>query len=158
MAKDLAGRYARGRAYAIQGQVVGMNINGNTVEAQVQGARSDAYRVRLAFSKPEGATRERIVETLRARPAIVARLAARDMPLELEALFRDEHRCLFPGDRTPDGGYDVAISCTCPDYAAVCKHSFAVLLALGEEISSHPDLLLALRGIQLDELFSTIMQ
>lgn len=150
--KDLAGRYSRGRAYAIHGQMTAFSIAGNVVSAKVQGARADAYEVGLVFKRPEGAKREKLISAIRAKPAIVARLAARDMPMELESIFRETGCSLFPGGRTEDGSYDVTVSCSCPDYAAVCKHSFAVLLALGEEISAHPALALSLRGLSLDEL------
>ena len=43
--------------------------------------------------------------------------------------------------------------CSCPDYANPCKHSSAVLLLLGEEVTRLPASLLELRGITLEELY-----
>ena len=43
--------------------------------------------------------------------------------------------------------------CSCPDYANPCKHIAAVFCLLGEEIARHPAALLALRGVEIEELF-----
>ena len=42
--------------------------------------------------------------------------------------------------------------CSCPDWARPCKHLVAVLLILGEEVARRPATLLALRGVDLDDL------
>ncbi len=34
---------------------------------------------------------------------------------------------------------DLTISCSCPDWGDPCKHGVAALLALGEQLSAHPD-------------------
>ena len=48
--------------------------------------------------------------------------------------------------------YDVKMHCTCPDWARPCKHLVAVMLLLGEEVARHPAALLALRGIEVEDL------
>lgn len=151
-AKTLGGRFGRGRAYAMTGQVVRLAESPARIEADVLGVRPEPYHVAIAFRKPEGEARSRIVGRIRAEPMFAARLMNDELPMEIEGFFRDEGYDLFPGGKLAPDTYDMTTSCTCPDYANPCKHSFAVLLVYGEEIARHPAKLLALRGITIDDL------
>lgn len=151
-AKTLGGRFGRGRVYAISGQVLEIALDGPRVDALVLGVRPEPYRVAIRFRTPEGDARERIVGRIKSEPMFVARLLSGEMPTEIEGFFRDEGFDLFPGGKLSSDCYDMTTHCTCPDYANPCKHSFAVLLVLGEEIARDPAKLLALRGISMDEL------
>ena len=150
--KDLAGRYARGRVYAMNGQVTKIEIAPALVKATVVGARTEPYSVNIRFRSPEGEARKRIIARFRDNPILVSRILSGELPTEVERFFRDEALDLFPGGRLADGVYDVTTSCSCPDYGNPCKHSFAVLLLLGEELARRPELLLELRGITIEEL------
>ncbi len=149
----LGARLGRGKNYALSGQVIELTIAGPHIDARVIGTRQDAYHVTIDFRTPSDAARTRIVSALRNEPMLVARLLADDLPTEVETLFRDEKLTLFPGGKLGPGKYDMTTACTCPDYANPCKHSSAVLLLLGEEISRHPSTLLEIRGISLEELY-----
>ena len=70
----VGGRLARGRAYAVSGQIVSLRIAGPRVEAQVVGARSDPYNVTVDFSLPSDDARRAVLSALRADPMLVARL------------------------------------------------------------------------------------
>lgn len=148
----LGGRLGRGKNYALSGQVTALRIAGPHVEASVVGTREAPYSVTLDFRLPDEAAHARLVGRLRAEPMLVARLLVDDLPLEIEDFFRDEGLTLFPGGKLGPGRYDMTTSCSCPDYANPCKHTSAVLLLLGEEISRRPATLLELRGIELEEL------
>ena len=148
----VGGRLARGRAYAVSGQIVSLRIAGPRVEAQVVGARSDPYNVTVDFSLPSDDARRAVLSALRSDPMLVARLFAGDLPMEVEELFRSEGIRLFPGGKLAPGVYDVTLSCSCPDWANPCKHTCAVMLILGEEIARRPMTLLEFRGIEEGEL------
>lgn len=150
--KTLGGRFGRGRAYAMSGQVVNIEDTPSGIVADVIGVRPDPYRVAVKFRSPEGEARERIIARIKSEPMLVARLMSDELPTEIEGFFRDEGYDLFPGGKLAPDVYDMTTSCTCPDYANPCKHSFAVLLVIGEEIARHPATLLALRGIPLDDI------
>lgn len=148
----LGARLGRGRNYAFSGQIVELALDGSHAEAKVVGTRVEPYVVTLDFRRPEGEARRRILDRLRAEPIIAARLLADDLPLEVEAAFREEGYDFFPGGKLAPGKYDMTTRCTCPDYANPCKHTAAVLFLLGEELSRRPATMLELRGFTLDEI------
>ena len=148
----VGGRLARGRAYAVSGQIVSLKIAGPRVEAQVVGARSDPYNVTVDFSLPSDDARRAVLSAMRSDPMLVARLFAGDLPMEVEELFRRVGVRLFPGGKIAQGVYDVTLSCSCPDWANPCKHTCAVMLILGEEIARRPMTLLEFRGIEEGDL------
>ena len=149
----LGGRLGRGKNYALSGQIVSMKLVGPHVEAQVVGTRPEPYTVTVDFRVPDDEARARIVTRLRAEPMLVARLLVDDLPMEVETFFTDEGFTLFPGGKLGPGRYDMTTKCTCPDYANPCKHTSAVLLILGEEVSRRPVTLLELRGIPVEDLY-----
>ena len=149
----IAGRLGRGRHYAVSGQVTELVIDGPEVIAKVQGTREAPYEVRVNFTVPENEVRREIVKFLCDEPIRLARLAADDLPMEIEGEFRRHGAHLFPGGKRAPKVYDMTTSCSCPDYANPCKHVMAVLLVLGEEIARRPATLLELRGIPVEELY-----
>ena len=154
-AMRLGPRLGRGRQYAVAGQVTDLVLEGPRVEASVTGSRAEPYRVSLDFTAVKG---DALARALRAEPMLLARLLTDDLPTEVEELLRTEGVPLFPkGEplgRTADGKpvYDVRMSCSCPDWARPCKHLVSVLLLLGEEIAHRPSTLLALRGVDVEDL------
>lgn len=152
----LKGRLGRGRSYAQAGQVVHLEIEGPVVRARVQGSRPEPYEISLSFHQPSKEAHRKIVAALRQEPVLLARLLVDDLPLEVDACFREAGVRLFPGGRLPDVDgqrvYDVTSVCSCPDYANPCKHVCAVLILLGEEIARRPLTLLECRGFSVEEL------
>ena len=164
---DMGGRFGRGRNYAMSGQVVEVKRKGEKGKSQVvvkvQGVRDGAYEVTIDFRVPPKAVRGRIAAAIRREPMLVARLLAGEMPMEVEEIFRREGYDLYPGAKLCNPAtlrpcnsatrkYDVVTGCTCPDYANPCKHVFAAMIILGEEIARRPSLLVELRGITMEEL------
>ena len=157
-AMRLGARFGRGRQYAVSGQVTDLVAEGSHVSASVVGSRPDPYRVTLDFTAAEGVAQKRIAEAIRSQPMTLGRLLAGDLPVEVGELFRAEGIPLFPQaepvGRTPEGKptWDVTMRCSCPDWARPCKHMAAVLLLLGEEVARRPVTLLALRGVDVEDL------
>lgn len=149
----LGSRLGRGKNYAMSGQVTDMRLVGPHVEASVVGTRADPYSITIDFRIPEGDARERIVSSIKKEPMLVARLLVDDLPMEIEEIFKDNGFDLFPGGKLGPGKYDMTTKCSCPDYANPCKHSSAVLMILGEEISRRPATLIELRGITMEDLY-----
>jgi uncharacterized Zn finger protein len=49
---------------------------------------------------------------------------------------------------------EIAFTCTCPDWASMCKHVAAVLYGIGARLDEQPDLLFALRKVDQQDLIS----
>lgn len=137
----------------MSGQVISIVRERSRILAKIVGTRVEPYLVTLDFRPLESAAKTRVVKALRQDPMLIARLAADDLPLEVEGLMRANGVDLFPGGKLGPKRYDMTSSCNCPDYANPCKHVTAVMLLLGEEIARHPLTLLALRGIEEGELY-----
>ncbi len=148
----LGPRLGRGRQYAVSGQVTDLRFEGPHVTASVTGSRPDPYIVTLDFTTPSQEGLDRLAARFKASPVLLARLLTDDLPMEVEPLFVEEGCPLFPvaGTRPP---YDVKMACSCPDWAKPCKHVAAVLFLLGEEVARRPQSLLALRGLDPDDIF-----
>ena len=57
---------------------------------------------------------------------------------------------LFPAPR------EIKMSCSCPDWAGMCKHVAATLYGVGARLDSQPDLLFRLRGVNREDMVSTV--
>ena len=86
-AMRLGPRLGRGRQYAVGGQVTDLVLEGPHVEATVQGARPEPYRVALDFT---AVSTPRVAAALKAEPMLLARLLTDDLPTEVEDLLRAE--------------------------------------------------------------------
>ncbi|MBQ9431626.1 MAG: SWIM zinc finger family protein [Kiritimatiellae bacterium] len=143
----LGARLGRGRSYAVSGQVSELEIAPGLVSALVQGASSAPYRSEIRLRRLDAAVRDRIAGLLKSRPILLARLAADELPSDVEEIFLREKMPLFPSRRD-----DLRTSCSCPDYANPCKHLAAVWLLLGEAFAKRPSVLLAIRGLDPESL------
>jgi len=47
---------------------------------------------------------------------------------------------------------EIKFSCSCPDYASMCKHVAASLLGVGVRLDAKPELLFRLRGVDENDL------
>ena len=61
-------------------------------------------------------------------------------------LFCDKNQGLFP---TPK---EIKMSCSCPDYAGMCKHIAATMYGIGARLDEKPEILFKLRGVDAIEL------
>jgi uncharacterized Zn finger protein len=136
----VGGRLSRGKRYARAGQV-----------ALVQGSRPRPYRARIgltAFGKAEWA---RVEQALADDAWYTAKLLAGEMPPDIEEVFAAAGLSLFPA-----GVRELALDCSCPDYAVPCKHLAATLYLLAESFDDDPFAVLALRGRSQDELLANL--
>lgn len=147
----IGGRLARGKRYARAGQVIELRIAAGSAVALVQGSRPRPYRVRIgltAFGKSEWAGVE---QALADDAWYAAKLLAGEMPPDIEDVFAAVGLPLFP-----DGLRDLALDCSCPDFAVPCKHLAATLYLLAESFDDDPFAVLALRGRTRDELLANL--
>ena len=83
---------------------------------------------------------EQITKKCSARVKTLEKLVSGDFPKELKDVFFDEGG-LFPEPR------EISFSCSCPDWAIMCKHIAATLYGVGARLDEEPLLFFSLRGI-----------
>ncbi|HCG03046.1 MAG TPA: hypothetical protein DEV93_21215, partial [Chloroflexi bacterium] len=88
---------------------------------------------------------------LRRKAVYAAKLLSGEMPRDIEEIFKAAEVPLFP-----KSGEDLAMSCTCPDWASPCKHVAAVYYVLGSEFDRDPFLLFELRGKSKEQVMSAL--
>jgi uncharacterized Zn finger protein len=147
----VGGRLSRGRAYARAGQIVSLDVAAGGAVAQVQGSRPRPYAVRIgipAFGKQEWGA---VAQALADDASYAAALLNGEMPREIEDVFTTVGLSLFPTDAR-----DLAMDCSCPDYAVPCKHLAAVFYVLAERFDADPFQILALRGRDRETLLEDL--
>jgi uncharacterized Zn finger protein len=144
-------RLGRGRAYARAGQVLDLVVAAGAVSARVQGSRARPYRVSIGLARIGEADWARVESALAARALYSAKLLAGEMPLQIEEVFASCDLSLFP-----EHTQDLAMSCSCPDWAVPCKHIAATFYLLAEAFDRDPFLILAWRGRARDDLLARL--
>jgi uncharacterized Zn finger protein len=144
-------RLQRGRAYARAGQVLDLGVAAGTVSARVQGSRARPYRVSIGLARFGEADWARVESALAARALYSAKLLAGEMPLQIEEVFASCGLSLFP-----ERAQELAMSCSCPDWAVPCKHIAATFYLLAEAFDADPFLILAWRGRARDDLLARL--
>jgi hypothetical protein len=141
---DYSNRLPRGRTYLRQGAIVDLQIAAGRVTALVTG--SALYEVRVDIDPVAPGQ----VSKLRKRcggglSSVVALLEGRIGDDVMEAV-TEPHSGLFPEPS------QIHLSCSCPDWATMCKHVAAVLYGVGVRLDREPQLLFTLRDVKPDAL------
>jgi len=141
---DYDNRLPRGRAYAGNGSVKDIAIQGNTITAKVQGSRPSPYKINISIPVLTLAQKEKLVGAIGKNPLILSKLLNREIPEELNNLATDNDIRIFPGSWK-----DFGMECSCPDWAVPCKHLASVIYIISNEIDANPFVLFSLRGLDL---------
>jgi uncharacterized Zn finger protein len=143
---DFENRLPRGRTYVRNGSVVDLQIAPGEVTALVSG--SEIYRVAVQVSAvPPEAWGSICTDCAGAIDSLVELLQGRFSDGVMERLCRQETG-LFP---TPA---EIRFSCSCPDWASMCKHVAAVLYGIGARLDRQPELLFQLRRVDEQDLIA----
>jgi len=143
---DYANRIPRGRTYVRNGSVVDLQITAGRVDAKVSG--SDIYEVAVQVS-PVPKTRWTAICTDCAGgiDSLVELLQGRFAKGVMERICQQKVG-LFPAPA------EIEFSCSCPDWASMCKHVAAVLYGIGARLDEKPELLFKLRKVDEKELIA----
>src|ERR1700719_2408073 len=143
---DYANRLPRGRSYVRNGSVLDLQIAKGEVTAMVAG--SELYKVKATIA-PVKAPRWKAVcrDCAGTIDSLVELLQGRLAKGVMDRVCR-EGDGLFP---TPS---EIKLSCSCPDWADMCKHVAAVLYGIGARLDQSPRLLFVLRGVDENELLA----
>ena len=140
---DYESRLDRGKRYVRTGAVIDLNIAKGRIQARVQGTRRTPYKVEVRISPLSEERCQEIIRKCEKRVENLEKLLAGDFPEELKDLFTQRDG-LFPSSR------EISFSCSCPDWALMCKHVAAVLYGIGARLDENPSLFFELRGIEME--------
>lgn len=143
---DYANRLPRGRTYLRNGSVVDLRIGPREVRALVSG--SSLYQVVVRVS-PVSPARWRAIckDCAGAVDSLVELLQGRFSKGVMERICRPGTG-LFPTPR------EIKLSCTCPDWATMCKHVAAVFYGIGARVDERPELFFTLRAVDQNDLIA----
>ena len=141
---DYANRLPRGRTYVRNGSVIDLQIGTGTVQAQVMG--SSLYRVSLRVAPVAPAQWQALCRDCSGSIASLVELLQGRLSGAVMAQICQPGTGLFP---TPQ---ELSFSCSCPDWAGMCKHVAAVLYGVGARLDLQPELLFGLRHADVRDL------
>jgi uncharacterized Zn finger protein len=141
---DYENRLPRGRTYVRNGSVIDLQITPGEVQALVQG--SDLYKIRIQIQPLANARWKRILaESAGKIDSLIELLQGRLSAAVMQIVTRSGQG-LFPAPK------EISLSCSCPDWADMCKHVAAALYGVGTRLDNKPELLFLLRGVDPVEL------
>jgi uncharacterized Zn finger protein len=141
---DYASRLPRGRSYVRNGLVIDLQIAKGKVRAVVSG--SELYDVEITITPVTSKRWKNICrECSGTIDSLVELLQGRLAKGVMDRVCR-EGDGLFPQPS------EIKLSCSCPDWADMCKHVAGALYGIGARLDSEPRLLFELRGVDETEL------
>src|SRR3989449_624031 len=143
---DYENRLPRGRTYVRNGSVVDLQIAKGEITAMVAG--SQLYKIKIAIAPVKAARWKAICRDCAGTiDSLVELLQGRLAKGVMDRVCR-EGDGLFPAPK------EIKLSCSCPDWADMCKHVAATLYGVGARLDTKPQLLFALRGVDESELLA----
>jgi len=141
---DYANRLPRGRTYVRNGSVIDLQVAHGTVQAQVMGSR--LYRVTVDVARVPAKHWQSIGADCAGSIDSMVELLQGKLSKGVMERICQSGTGLFP---TPK---EISFACSCPDWAAMCKHVAAVLYGVGSRLDQQPELIFALRGVDPKDL------
>jgi uncharacterized Zn finger protein len=143
---DYANRLPRGRTYVRNGSVVDLALAAGKVTARVSG--SSLYTVEIEVAPlPPKKWASLCAQSAGAIDSVVELLQGRFAKGVMERLCQPRTG-LFP---TPT---EMTFSCSCPDWASMCKHVAASLYGVGARLDRSPELFFTLRQVDEKDLIA----
>jgi uncharacterized Zn finger protein len=139
---DLASRMPRGRTYVRSGAVLDLQIAAGRVTALVSG--SDIYEVEIGIKPLAAARWQAIVGECAGQIASVVELLQGKLSEAVMEKLVHPDKGMFPAPR------ELEMTCSCPDWANMCKHIAAVMYGIGVRLDIQPEIFFTLR--QVDQL------
>jgi len=143
---DYENRIPRGRTYVRNGSVVDLQIGKGEVTAMVAG--SQLYKIKIKIEPVKTARWKAICRDCAGTiDSLVELLQGRLAKGVMDRVCR-------PGDGLFPAPGEIKLSCSCPDWADMCKHVAAALYGVGARLDDKPQLLFVLRGVDENELIA----
>ena len=145
---DYENRLPRGRTYVRNGSVLHLAIEPGEVKALVQG--SSLYEETVTIKPLPKSKWQAIQQRCQGKIGSLIELLQGKISDEIMAIVTDPLDGLFPAPS------EIKLNCSCPDWAAMCKHVAAVLYGVGARLDNRPELLFKLRGVDHNDLISAV--
>ena len=143
---DYSNRLPRGESYARKGNVVSIDISGNTILAKVKGTGVKPYTVSILSPRFQQVKIDKLVDKILEHPIVLSQLLNRELNPMIIDICDSLGMQIFP-----DTWRYFTMSCSCPDDAVPCKHLAAVIYMLSREIDNNPFLVFTIHGIDFDK-------
>jgi uncharacterized Zn finger protein len=145
---DFENRLPRGRTYVRNGSVIDLQIRKGRIEAQVMGSHVYMIEIDIRPMKPE--KWEELALLCSGQIDSLIELLQGKFSKSVMGLLTEKENGLFPKP------HEIAMTCSCPDSAGMCKHIAAALYGVGAWLDEKPEFLFLLRHVDhLDLLAST---
>src|SRR6266699_1755309 len=143
---DYESRLPRGRTYVRNGSVIDLQIAKGEIAAMVAG--SELYEIKIAIAPVTPARWKSICRDCAGTvDSLVELLQGRLAKGVMDRVCRETDG-LFPSPT------EIKLSCSCPDWADMCKHVAAALYGVGARLDENPQLLFVLRGVDENQLIA----
>jgi len=147
---DYENRLPRGRTYVRNGSIIDLQIAKGEISAMVAG--SELYQIKIAIAPVTRARWKSICRDCAGTvDSLVELLQGRLAKGVMDRVCR-EGDGLFPSPT------EIKLSCSCPDWADMCKHVAAALYGVGARLDEKPQLLFVLRNVDENELLASAGQ
>ncbi|MGH8301079.1 MAG: SWIM zinc finger family protein [Steroidobacteraceae bacterium] len=144
--RDYEYRLPRGRSYLRNGAVLDLKIEAGQIAATVSG--SSLYQVEITIKPVAAAHWSRLKAQCAGQVGSVIELLEGRLSDRVMQIITHREQGLFPGLK------EIEMSCSCPDWATMCKHVAAVMYGIGARLDSQPELLFTLRKVDHGELIA----
>ncbi len=134
---DYASRLPRGRTYARNGSVIDLKINPGEIKAMVSG--SEIYDVSIKINPLPLTKWEALVKQCSGKIESLIELLQGKFSKGVMEIITQKENGMFPHPK------EIKLTCSCPDYASMCKHVAAVLYGVGNRLDDQPEHLFQLR-------------
>jgi uncharacterized Zn finger protein len=144
---DYESRLPRGRTYVRNGSVIDLQIARGQLRGLVSG--SEIYQVEIDIAVTAPSRWKAICKDCAGSVGSLVELLQGKLSKNVMERVCRESDGLFPAPG------EIKLSCSCPDWADMCKHVAAVLYGVGARLDTAPDLLFTLRGVDRADFVST---
>ena len=141
---DYSNRLPRGRTYVRSGAVVDLQIASGQVTAKVSGSR--LYSIEITIAAVAKERWRQVLGSCAGKIDSLVELLQGRLSQSVMATVTGRESGLFPSPK------EITLSCSCPDWASMCKHVAAALYGVGNRLDERPELLFLLRKVDHLEL------
>lgn len=143
---DYHNRIGRGRSYVRHGAVLDLQIDPGEARSFVQGSQSRPYSVVISIKTLKKDIWKTILEQCQGMLESLQELINGSFPKAIGEIFTHKDSGMFPSPK------EIKFSCSCPDWAGMCKHVAATLYGIGARLDESPELFFRIRNVEMGDL------